>query len=366
MTNDQTSLRPLPLREQHVALGARFGEFSGWEMPLWYGGAVEEHMAVRNNAGVFDISHMGRFLVEGADAGELLASLYTRDPRRLAINASAYGFSCNDSGGIIDDLILYRRGDDAFLVICNAANAAVVGDGLVAAVTGKDARLTNLTDAGTTLLAVQGPKAVDIIARILGEDVRQIARRTSGDATRDGRSFFLARTGYTGEDGFEVMASAEDGTWLLSRLVEAGVTPAGLACRDTLRLEAALALHGHDIDDTTNPFEAGLGWAVELDHEFRGRDALVAAKENVTRRLLCILADGPGVMRAGSEIYAGDERIGVLASGGHSPVLGKSIGMGYLPRSVAREGASLSIDVRGRRIPAHTVKRPFYSPPTTD
>lgn len=366
MTTEQTSLRPLPLRDQHVALGARFGEFSGWEMPLWYGGAVEEHLAVRNGAGVFDISHMGRFLVEGAEAGALLAGLYTRDPRRLAINGSAYGFSCNDSGGIIDDLILYRRADDAYLVICNAGNAGVIGEGLAAAVAGKDVRLTNLTDAGTILLAVQGPEAVDIIADILSDDVRSIARRTSGDATLENRSFFLARTGYTGEDGFEVMASEVAGSWLLEKLVAAGVTPAGLASRDTLRLEAALALHGHEIDQTTNPYEAGLSWAVELDHEFRGRDALVIAKEHVTRRLLCIIADGPGVMRAGSEIYAGDVRIGVLASGGHSPVLGKSIGMGYLPRSVQREGASLSIDVRGRRILAHTVKRPFVSPPTTD
>jgi aminomethyltransferase len=335
-------------------------------MPLWYGGAIEEHMAVRNSAGVFDISHMGRFLLEGADAGVMLAGLYTRDPRRLAINASAYGFSCNDEGGIIDDLILYRRGEDAYLVICNAGNAGVIGEGLAAAVAGKDVRLTNLTEAGTVLLAVQGPEAVDIIASTLGDAVRSIARRTSGDAAVDGRSFFLARTGYTGEDGFEAMASAEDGAWLLQRLVEAGVVPAGLAARDTLRLEAALALHGHEIDETTNPFEAGLGWAVELDHDFRGRGALVDAKAQVTRRLLCIMADGPGIIRGGCDIYIGDERVGVLASGGPSPVLGKSIGMGYLPRSVAREGAELSIEVRGRRIPAHTVKRPFVSSPTPD
>jgi aminomethyltransferase len=357
--------RQLPLRSRHEALGARFGEFAGWEMPLWYGGAVEEHLAVRKSAGVFDISHMGRFLVEGPDAGATLARLYTRDPRKLAIGASAYGFSCNDSGGIIDDLILYRRGDDTYIVICNAANAGVIGDGLEAVLRGKQATLTDRTE-GTVLLAVQGPKAVDIVAGILGDEVRDIERRHSGDASVDGGSFFLARTGYTGEDGFEAMASADGGGWLLDRLLEAGVTPAGLAARDTLRLEASLALHGHDIDETTNPFEAGMSWAVELDHDFRGHDALVAAKENLTRRLLCITADGPGVMRAGCDIYRGDEKLGVLTSGGHSPVLGKSIGMGYLPRSIAREGAVLSVDVRGRRIPAHTVKRPFYSPPGSD
>ncbi len=360
MPEASTSPRLLPLKSQHVALGARFGDFAGWEMPLWYGGAVEEHLAVRQNAGVFDISHMGRFNAEGADAGAMLASLYTRDPRRLEVNASAYGFSCNNDGGIIDDLILYRRDKDSYLVICNASNASVIGADLTAATTGTAVNVTNLA-ADTVLLAVQGPNAVDITAGILGESVRLIPRRASGHILASRRSFFLARTGYTGEDGFEGMASAEDGGWLLDKLIEAGVTPCGLAARDTLRLEAALALHGHEIDETTTPWEAGLGWAVELEHDFRGKEALVKKKEQTTRRLACVVADGPGVMRAGCEIFDGDSRLGTLASGGHAPMLGKSIGMGYLPRSVAREGAELSIDLRGRRIAAHTVKRPFYS-----
>jgi aminomethyltransferase len=357
--------RLLPLKAQHVAIGARFGDFAGWEMPLWYGGAVEEHLAVRQNAGVFDISHMGRFAVQGADAGVMLASLYTRDPQRLEVNASAYGFSCNDEGGIIDDLILYRRGKDSYLVICNAANAGTIGADLISVAVGKSVTLTDLA-VETVLLAVQGPRAVDIIGDILGESVRSIPRRASGHILASRRSFFLARTGYTGEDGFEAMASAEDGGWLLDNLIEARVIPCGLAARDTLRLEAALALHGHEIDETTTPWEAGLSWAVELEHDFRGKEALVEKKEHTTRRLACIVADGPGVMRAGCEIFDGDNRLGTLASGGHSPMLGKSIGMGYVPRSVAREGAELSIDLRGRRVAAHTVKRPFYSSPSTD
>lgn len=365
-SEDSTPPRQLPLREQHIALGARFGDFAGWEMPLWYGGAVPEHMAVRQNAGVFDISHMGRFLVEGADAAAMLASLFTRDPGRLEINGSAYAFACNDAGGIIDDLIYYRRDTDSYLVICNASNAGVIGDAIIAAAKGKAARITNLIEVGTVLLAVQGPKAVDIIASIIGEDVKSIARRASGYASTEGRSFFLARTGYTGEDGFEVMASTEEGTWLLQKLIEAGVVPAGLASRDTLRLEAALALHGHEIDESTTPWEAGLSWAVNLEHDFRGKAALIEAKEKTTRRLACIIADGPGIIRGGCDIYQGDDLVGVLASGGHSPMLGKSIGMGYLPRALAREGTELSIELRGRRIPAHTVKRPFYNPPSTD
>jgi aminomethyltransferase len=309
---------------------------------------------------------MGRFSVDGADAGEVLADLYTRDPRRLDVHQSAYGFACNDEGGIIDDLILYRRGDDAYLVICNADNAGVIGEGLHSAAQGKAVELKDLREDGTVLLAVQGPRAVDITANVINRSVDVIARRTSGTASNGGRVFFLARTGYTGEDGFEALSSAEDGAWLLEQLIAAGVTPAGLAARDTLRLEAALALHGHEIDETTTPWEAGLSWAVELDHDFRGKDALVAAKDSTTRRLACIVADGPGVMRAGCEIFDKDGRVGVLASGGHSPKLGKSIGMGYLPRSVPREGAELSVDLRGRRIPAHTVKRPFYRSPNAD
>lgn len=330
-------------------------------MPLWYAGAVEEHLAVRRSAGLFDISHMGRFEVRGAGSGAALASLFTRDPRRLEIHASSYCFACNDQGGIVDDLILYRLAEDGYLVICNAANAGVIGEAL--RLTAGASLEVNDVQSRTVLLAVQGPGAVEQLAGVCGTDLSSIPRRTSAEVSASGRNLFLARTGYTGEDGFEVMASPEDGGWLLDRLVEAGVKPCGLAARDSLRLEAALPLHGHDIDETTTPWEAGLGWAVELDHEFRGREALAASRAATSRRLLCILADAAGVMRPGNPVYRGDVQAGVLTSGGHSPILGKSIGMAYLPRAVPREGAQLTVEVRGRRIPAHTVKRPFVSPP---
>jgi aminomethyltransferase len=194
--------------------------------------------------------------------------------------------------------------------------------------------------------------------------VLAIPRRGCGEVTVGGTEYFCARTGYTGEDGFEVIASAEAGGALLDRLIATReCTPCGLAARDSLRLEAALALHGHDIDETTTPWEAGLGWAVELDQDFPGRDSLARLKDQTERRLTCLVADGPGVIRSDCDVYDGDVVVGKVTSGGHSPMLGKSIALAYLPRALAREGKSLSVDLRGRRLPCHTVKRPFYSRP---
>ncbi|MPZ48425.1 MAG: glycine cleavage system aminomethyltransferase GcvT [Dehalococcoidia bacterium] len=359
-----TSLRTLPLRDRYAALGARFGEFAGWDMPLWFTGAIDEHMAVRQKAGVFDITHMGRFRLRGAAAASKLGSLFTRDPARLAAGGSAYGFACNDSGGIIDDLIIYRLGDDDYLVICNAANAATVGGLIEGAISGSGVEMAGLREAGTVLLAVQGPAAVDAVGALLTPGVLSIPRRQCREIELGGVSYLFMRTGYTGEDGFEVLVDADAAGAFFDRLIDSGeALPAGLAARDSLRLEAALALHGHDIDETTTPWEAGLSWAVELDHDFRGRDALVEAKDKTTRRLACLVADAPGVIRGHCDVYDGDQVVGTVTSGGHSPMLGKSIALAYLPRRLAREGVSLSVDLRGRRLPAHTVKRPFYSHP---
>jgi aminomethyltransferase len=358
---DSATTRKLPLRDLHRDLGARFGEFSGWEMPLWYGGAIEEHLAVRHAAGIFDISHMGRISVEGPAAGDALGSVFTRKPSTLADGGSAYAFLCNEQGGIVDDLIYYRRAENSYLVVCNAANSDKVLQSILDSAADKAIEVRDIRAVGTALLAVQGPAAVTALAGVLGSGVREIPRRASAGISINGREFFLGRTGYTGEDGFELLCWATDGAWLLDQLVAAGVTPCGLAARDTLRLEASLPLHGHDIDETTNPYEAGLGWAVDLEHRFRGRDEIEAAKENVKRRLAYLVADGPGVFRPGCAVFYGDEQVGVLTSGGPSPMLGESVAMGYLPRPLAREGTELSVDVRGRRIAAHTVKRPFYT-----
>jgi aminomethyltransferase len=378
-----SDLRILPLDARHTALGARFGEFAGWRMPLWYGGALEEHLAVRNAAGVFDISHMGRFRVEGQGAASLLASAFSRDPARLGTGDSMYALCCDENGGIIDDLLVYRLGEEAFLVICNAANAGKVGAVLESVATHAPAfKLGFQPDATsgasgspsspvildvqreTVLLAVQGPAAVERVARLLGDDLLTVKRHACVEITHGGHAYFAGRGGYTGEDGFEVMTDAEAGAALLDRLIrDEGCLPCGLAARDSLRLEAALPLHGHDIDETTSPWEAGLGWAIELDHEFTGRGALEASKDNSERRLACLVSDGPGIFRSDQAVYDGAEVVASLTSGGFSPMLNRSIAMAYLPRALAREGTPFEIDLRGRRVACHVVKRPFYSSP---
>ncbi len=357
-----TALRQLPLVARHASLGARLTQFAGWQMPLWYSGALAEHLAVRNAAGVFDVSHMGRTLVLGSRAGEVLAAALSRDPGRLDVGESQYALACNEHGGIIDDLIVYRLGTDRFLVIHNAANVDSVRSAFQRQTSGPEASLEDAME-GSVLLAVQGPRARERLAALLTRGLLDVDRRHCVGLTADGSSYFVSRTGYTGEDGFEVMTDVTAGGRLLDRLVEAGCLPCGLAARDSLRLEAALALHGQDIDETTTPWAAGLGWAVEMDHEFVGRDALAAKKDEAHIRLACLVADNDGVFRHGYEVFEGDRRVGKLTSGGHSPVLGRSIGIAYLPKTLAREGASLSVEARGRRIGCHVVRRPFYKAP---
>jgi aminomethyltransferase len=382
-------------------------------MPLWYSGALEEHMAVRTAAGVFDISHMGRFRVEGAGAAALIAAAFSRDPSRLAPGESHYALCCNESGGIIEDLLVYRLANESFLVICNAANAETVGAALAAASDrlshgqatphAPAFKLGSIPDASTSspapispspfterglggevldiqrqtvLLAIQGPAAVDRIARLLGPEFLDVKRHACIEFERAGHAYFAGRGGYTGEDGFEVMTDAEAGADLWDRLLNSdphplihsasagsSCLPCGLAARDSLRLEAALPLHGHDIDETTSPWEAGLGWAIELDHDFPGRGALDASKPNATRRLACLISDGQGIFRSHQDVYDGHKVVASLTSGGFSPMLKTSIAMAYLPRDLAPEGTALEVDLRGRRVPCHVVKRPFYTSP---
>ena len=358
-----SDLRSLPLESEHVHRGARLGEFAGWRMPLWYGGALREHLAVRQRAGVFDISHMGRFRLEGEAAAGGLAASFSRDPAPLTIGASIYALCCNEQGGIIDDLLIYRLGDVTYLVICNAANADRVGSLLRKTAAGREATITDV-QTGSVLLAIQGPEAVERVAGALGGELAGVRRHTCIERVIDGHAYFCARGGYTGEDGFEVMTDAEAGAGLLQRLLaDGGCEACGLAARDSLRLEAALPLHGHDIDESTLAWEAGLGWAVALDHDFRGRDALAATKATAPRRLAYVLSDEQGIFRSEQDVYDGGEVVGKVTSGGFAPMLDHSIAMAYLPRLLARENTPLTIDVRGRRVACHVVKRPFYTSP---
>jgi aminomethyltransferase len=340
--------------------------FAGWEMPLQFAGIVEEHHAVRRRAGLFDISHMGRLTVEGPDAAAFLRSLCTYDVTRIAVSEGHYALACRDDGGILDDIYVFRPAQERFLVVVNAANAQRIGEWARAHLPG-GARATLLDrQAETAMLALQGPEAPSHLEALAPGVAQGLAARHCLEAELQGTHAFISRTGYTGEDGFELVLPAADGPALWRRLLERGVQPCGLGARDTLRLEAALALYGNDIDESTNPFEAGLGWTVTLDDgaDFVGREALLRIQEaGVGRQLACLKALERGVMRAGCPLLHSGRPVGRLTSGGFSPTLGVSIGLGYLPPELAEPGTELDVDVRGRPLRAQVVPRPFYKRP---
>ena len=362
-SGDGGGLRQLALRERHEALGARFAPFSGWEMPLQYQGTVAEHHAVRERVGVFDVSHLGRAWVRGPEAARMLRSVTTFDVTSLAVGRAHYSLYCNEAGGIDDDVFVYRLPGDRWLVVHNAANAE------------QDFARLNATFAGdafdatmdTVMLAVQGPDAMTLLRAVLGDEVA-VDPRGCVELDWRGASVLFARTGYTGEDGGECIVGADRAADLWDALVAGGASPAGLGARDTLRLEAALPLHGNDIDSSTIPFEAGLGFAVSLEDgmAFTGRGALARAKERpLTRRLAHLAARGRGVPRAGFQVHeqGGGEPVATLTSGGFSPSLRLGIAMAYLPVQLARTGVILHIDIRGRELPVEVVRRPFYRKP---
>ncbi len=353
-------LRRLALRDRHKAAGARFAPFAGWEMPLQYQGIVAEHAAVRENAGVFDVSHLGRAWLQGPRAASLLRSVTTFDVTMLPAGKAHYSLYCNTAGGIDDDVFVYHLPGERWLIVHNAANAEQDIE-----------RLHSVADDAveatedTVMLAVQGPEAIGLLSGVLDENIAAREPRDCVELDWHGANVLFARTGYTGEDGGECIVGADCAESLWDALLANGATPAGLGARDTLRLEAALPLHGNDIDGSTHPYEAGLGFAVSLDDgaSFTGREALVEAKARArTRRLCHLLARDRGVPRAGYAVCRpGDgEPVGQLTSGSFSPSLRIGIGMAYLPVELAEPGVMLEVDVRGRALPVETVRRPFY------
>jgi len=369
-------LRRTPLYHEHIALGARMVPFAGWEMPLQFAGIIEEHHAVRRRAGLFDISHMGRLAVDGPDAAAFLRSLCTYDVTRIAVGEGHYALVCRDDGGILDDIYVFRPapagggsasgGDERFLVVVNAANAQRIGERARERLP-RGARATLLDrQAETAMLALQGPEARSHLEALAPGLARGLAARHCAEIQIEGRPAFISRTGYTGEDGFEIVVPAAEGPALWRWLLERSVQPCGLGARDTLRLEAALALYGNDIDESTNPFEAGLGWTVTFDDgaDFVGREALLRIREaGVGRQLVCLKALERGVMRAGCPLLHDGRTVGRLTSGGFSPTLAVSIGLGYLPPDLAAPGTELQVDVRGKLLWAQVVPRPFYKRP---
>ncbi len=362
------SLKRTPLYEQHHQLGARLVEFSGWEMPVQYSGILEEHRAVRTQAGLFDVSHMGEFKVSGPDALAFLQQLVPNDVSRLALNQALYTQLCQPDAGVVDDLLIYHLAENNYMLVVNAGNIEKDFAWVREHSQGFDVTITNQSDA-TGLIALQGPQALSILQPLTGVDLSAIAYYHCAPGVVSGASCLISRTGYTGEDGFELYCSAEDAAelWrdLLAAGKEHGLLPAGLGARDTLRLEAAYCLYGHELDETSNPLEAALGWTVKLAKgAFIGHDALAKIKaEGLKRKLVGVEMVERGVCRGGYAIYDGERQIGVLTSGAPGPTLNKNIGMGYVETAQAVPGKTVQIDIRGRRTAAQIVALPFYKRP---
>jgi aminomethyltransferase len=366
-TDASAPLLQTPLREEHIALGAKMVPFAGWEMPVQYSGVSDEHRAVREAAGIFDVSHMGELVLSGQYAGQVVNYLITNDASKLVDGQALYTAACNEHGTILDDLIVYRVAEERWLIVCNASNRAKMAAHFAKAAD----HHCDFEDASdkTAMIALQGPKAL-AIAALAGGDGPALASIPSfhfRDAVLANVRCTIARTGYTGEDGVEIFCAPGDAPQLFSTLVTLGtplgLLPCGLASRDTLRLEARLSLYGNDIDETTNPIEAGLGWVVKLDKgDFVGRDVLVRVKaEGPSRKLVGFEMTGRGIARHGYPLLdSSSARVGVCTSGSPAPTLGKNIGLGYLPAGMAAVGTNLLVDCRGRLIEARVVKTPFY------
>jgi len=366
MTAQEATLQTTPLAQRHAELGARMIEFGGWLMPVQYGSILDEHRAVRERVGLFDLSHMGELYVDGPEAGVALASALISDPPALAVGRAQYSMICAEDGGIIDDLIVYRLGEESFLVVANAGNAAIVSDALAARLEGSKAVLDDRSLA-TGLLAVQGPLAAEVLAPLTDVDLKGLRYYAAAEGTVAGIPALVARTGYTGEDGFEVFVetAATARLWevLLEAVRAAGGGPVGLGARATLRLEAGMPLYGNELDRETNPYEAGLGRVVKLAKpvDFVGRAPLEkVAADGPARRLVGLIVEGRGIARHGYPVWSGTRRTGVVTSGTQSPTLGVPIAMAYVAPADAEPGTVVDIEIRDARVPARVVALPFY------
>src|ERR1043166_7144157 len=342
-----------PLYAAHQRVKARLVDFHGWEMPIQYVSLVDEHLAVRTRAGLFDLSHMGRIYVRGKDRRPYLQRILTVDIDKTDPGRCRYTFFLNEKGTIIDDLIVYAGRDEDLLVV-NASNREKDLDWMKSHLKG-DVTIDDQTFA-TALVAVQGPRSVETVKRVLDVDPSALGYYTFGTFG----DYFISRTGYTGEDGFEIFIPAKRAVEVWDRFIEAGVAPIGLGARDTLRTEAGMPLYGNDIDDTTTPLEAGLKFAVELEKpDFIGQAAL-KAQGTPARSLAGFVLETKRSPRHGYDVDHGGSKIGAVTSGTYSPTLEKSIAMAYVPRDLKKPGEKFEIDVRGRREPAVVVKLPFF------
>jgi aminomethyltransferase len=371
---DPTSLRRTPLAAAAVAAGARMVPFAGWEMAIQFSGLVQEHNAVRQHCGVFDISHMGVLSLRGDGAKDALQRLVPTDLFRIGPGEACYTVLLNETGGIRDDLIVYDRGrvpladgpagasTDELVLVINAACAEADTAWITSQLAPEGLVISDRKGDGV-LLALQGPEAAARLEALTGTSLAGLPRFGHRELSIDGAPVFVGRTGYTGEDGFELLLGREAGLALWQRLLAGGVTPCGLGARDTLRLEAAMHLYGNEMDATTTPLEAGLGWLVHLEMptDFIGRAALERqTAEGVSRKLVGLKLQGRAIARHGYPVLQDGQPVGEITSGTWSPTLGEAVALAYVPAAAAKPGTELAVEIRGRAEPAVVVKRPFY------
>ncbi len=354
-------LKKTPLHQLEKDLGGKMVDFGGWELPVQFTGILDEHEAVRTRVGVFDVSHMGEVTVKGPQALELLQGATCNDVAKLDDGRIHYNGLLYPTGGFVDDILIYRNAPDDYFVVVNASNTDKDFEWLQQAARDLDVEVKNVS-ADYAQLAIQGPEAEGLVQAMTDVPLAPIKYYRFAKGTVDGAPAIVSRTGYTGEDGFEVYVAPEHAPRIMKKLVDAGVKPCGLGARDTLRLEAKMALYGNDIDHTTTPIEADLGWIVKLEKgEFAGRDVLQREKEEGPRRkLVGFEMVDRGIARHGYPVVDGSEEIGVVTSGTHSPTLKKSIGLAYLPLDKSAQGSEFMVLIRGKEARARVVPTPFY------
>lgn len=355
-----------PLFASHQKYGGKIVEFGGWLLPVQYSGIIEEHAAVRTKAGLFDVSHMGEIWVEGREALAFLQNLVTNDLAGMKNGQIRYSPMCYEDGGTVDDLLIYRYGETCYLVVVNAANIDKDREWMIKNMDGFEAVLTDKSDE-TAQLALQGPLSTAILSKLTGEAVADIAfYHFIDDVAVAGKKTMVSRTGYTGEDGYEIYCAPEDVTHLWESIMEAGreegLLPAGLGCRDTLRFESCLPLYGHELSAGISPLAAGLGRFVKLDKaSFIGREALVRQKEaGLPLKVMGVEVTGRGIARAGYPIKADGRVIGTVTTGSPAPTLGKNMALALVDAAYAEIGREIAVEVRGKEIAAVIVAKPFY------
>lgn len=363
------NLKKTPLNAAHRELGGKMVDFGGWDMPVQYpSGVIEEHMATRTRAGLFDVSHMGEIWVEGEDAIPFVNRLTTNDVTKLVDGQAHYSALTNEKGGVVDDLLVYRFDVNKILLVVNAATTDKDWDWITSHKEDENVTLTNAS-ADYCQIAIQGPNAFGILQRLTETDLGEIKYYHFTMGYVDGVESIISRTGYTGEDGFEVYADEKFARQLWDKMLETGdhgrdggILPCGLAARNTLRLEAAMSLYSHELSDEITPLEANLGWITKLQKgDFIGSEALKEKKEGgLQRRIVGFEMTEPGIARDGFDVYIEDKRVGYVTSGGPAPFLKKNIGLAFLPVEFAKDGQEIKIDVRGKYLSAKVVPTPFY------